>query len=258
MIDLKYSEIQRPIVAQIFSSKPDNVRGAAKLCAELGFDGIDINMGCPVRTINKQLAGAEMIRDPELAREVILAAKEGAGDLPVSVKSRIGYNKIDEMEEWMNVLLEAEPAAITMHLRTKKEMSKVPAHWELASKLVELRGDRETLIFANGDITDLEDAEQKVKEAGLDGVMIGRGVYGNPWLYAGRKKEDIPLAGRIEMMVKHTKMYDENFKGIKNFSLMRKFFGAYIAGHPKAKKFREELNKCDDAEAVEAVVAHFA
>ena len=120
--DLEYSESERPIVAQFFTSNPENMKKAAELAVELGFDGIDINMGCPDKSVEKQKAGAALIKNPKLAREIIRAAKAGAGSLPVSVKTRLGYNK-DELETWLPELLAEEPAVVTIHARTRKEMS---------------------------------------------------------------------------------------------------------------------------------------
>jgi tRNA-dihydrouridine synthase len=172
--DLRYSEIERPIVAQLFGSNPDTMAYASEFAAKVGFDGIDINMGCPDRSIEKQGAGAAMIKTPEKAKEIIRAARDGAargksGGLPVSVKTRIGYNT-NIMDEWLPALLEEKPDALTVHLRTRKEMSAVPAHWELMPDAVKLR-DRvspETLILGNGDVKDLADAELKAKESGAD------------------------------------------------------------------------------------------
>ncbi len=138
--DLEYSEIERPIVAQFFTSKPEMMEKAAALAVELGFDGIDINMGCPDKSIEKQNAGAALMKNSELAREIILAAKQGAGKLPVSVKTRVGYNK-DELETWLPELLAENPAAIIIHARTRKEMSKVPAQWARIARAVEIRND---------------------------------------------------------------------------------------------------------------------
>ena len=176
-------------MAQIFGAKPDNIKQASALCKELGFDGIDINMGCPDKSIEKQYAGAAMMKNPKLAREVIRAAKEGGGGLPISVKTRIGYNK-NEIETWMYVeLLTEDLAALIVHLRTRKEMSDVPAHWDLMKKIVEIRNEmkKKTLILGNGDVLDLEDAKEKVKESGCDGVMLGKAIFGNPWLFCTTK-----------------------------------------------------------------------
>ena len=170
--NLAFGENQRPIVAQIFSSKPEMIAYAARLVAELGFDGVDINMGCPDRTIEKQGAGAALVKNPALAVELIRAARE-ASELPVSVKTRIGYNK-ESLDEWLTALLLAGPAAITLHLRTRKEMSLVPADWELMKKAVEIRNhiNPDVLLIGNGDAQDIADAKIKIAESGCDGVML--------------------------------------------------------------------------------------
>ncbi len=186
--NLIYTESERPIVAQLFSSHPGDMEKAARLCAKLGFDGIDINMGCPDKTIEKQGAGAALMKNPDLALEVLLAAKRGAGKIPVSVKTRVGYNKND-LETWLPRLLSAEPALITIHARTRKEMSKIAAHWEYVKRAVEIRNEfkSETLIVGNGDVKDLEDAHRKAEETGADGIMLGRAIFGNPWLFSSLK-----------------------------------------------------------------------
>lgn len=185
MRDLLYTEAERPIVAQLFTSNPETMEAAARLCQELGFDGVDINMGCPDKTIEKQGAGAKLITTPDRAVEVIRAAKRGANKIPVSVKTRLGYNK-DVLEEWLPVLLKEEPAAVTIHARTRKEMSKVPAHWERVKRAVEIRNEMKSdaLILGNGDALDIEDAKKKAAESGADGVMLGRAIFGKPWLFA--------------------------------------------------------------------------
>jgi tRNA-dihydrouridine synthase len=162
LIDLKFEKKEHPIVAQIFGSNKENIREAAKLCRKLGFDGVDINMGCPDRSIEKQKAGAAMIKDIEKAREIIRYAKEGAHPLPVSVKTRIGYNK-NEIDTWIRALLEEDLPLLTVHLRTRKEMSLVPAHWDLMKDIIKLRDemDKNTLIVGNGDVVDTDDARRK-------------------------------------------------------------------------------------------------
>jgi tRNA-dihydrouridine synthase len=136
--DLEYGEGERPIVAQLFTSHPEKMFEAAKLVKELGFDGLDINMGCPDKSVEKQGAGAAHMKDPERAKEVIKAAQEGASGIPVTVKTRIGYNK-DEIDTWIPELLSCGLPVLTVHLRTRKEMSDVPAHWDLMKRVVELR-----------------------------------------------------------------------------------------------------------------------
>ena len=181
---LQFSKLERPIVAQIFGAKPEKIKEATKIICKLGFDGVDINLGCPDRSVEKQGAGAALMKNPKLAREIIRAAKKGGGGLPVSVKTRIGYNK-NEIETWIRELLSEDLAALTVHLRTRKEMSDVPAHWEHMKRIIEIRNEmgKETLILGNGDALDLEDAKRKVAETGCDGVMLGRAIFGNPWLF---------------------------------------------------------------------------
>lgn len=255
--DLVYSEAERPIVAQFFSGTPEYMKEAAKLASELGFDGVDINMGCPDGAVEKQGAGAAHIKNPKLAKEVILAAKEGAGDLPVSVKTRIGYNK-NELETWLPLLLEAEPAAITIHARTRKEMSKVDAHWEEIKRAVELCNEsgKNVLIIGNGDVKNLEEAKARVGETGCDGVMIGRGIFGNPWLFR------IPLytpslEEKLNVLVEHTKLFEELLGDIKSFAIMKKHYKAYAHGFEGAKELRMELMEGKDAHEVANIVQKF-
>lgn len=273
--DLWFTEEERPIVAQFFGAKPENFYKCAELAQELGFDGIDINMGCPDRTINKQKAGADLINDPELAKKIILETKRGAGKLPVSVKTRVGYNK-ENLDEWMKHLLETEPAVITIHARTRKEMSLVPARWGLVARAKELAKDSETLILGNGDIKDIRDAYYKVKESGANGAMLGRAIFGNPWLFSDYNREKalrefnleaespsgefadfkstLSLAQRLEVMLEHAKLYDKLFTGIKNFALMRKHFGSYVGGFAGAKELRVKLMSAENSLQVEEII----
>jgi nifR3 family TIM-barrel protein len=255
LIDLKYSKKEHPIVAQIFGGKPENIKIAAALCRELGFDGIDINMGCPDKSIEKQCAGAAMMRDPKLTKEIIRAAREGGGGLPVSVKTRIGYNKI-ELETWIRTLLEEDIAVLTVHLRTRKEMSNVPAHWELMKRIIEIRDEmkKETLIFGNGDVFDLKDAKEKVKKYGCDGVMLGRAIFGNPWLFTGK----IPtLKEKLEVMIEHTKLFEKILGKYKNFAIMKKHYKAYVNGFEGAKELRMKLMEAENAKEIENIVSDF-
>jgi len=275
LIDFIFSENERPIVAQIFGSKPENIKTAAALCKELGFDGIDINMGCPDKSIEKQCAGAAMIKNPKLAREIIRAAIEGAGGLPVSVKTRIGYNK-NEIETWIPELLKEDIAALTVHLRTRKEMSNVPAHWDLMKRVVEIRDElkKETVILGNGDVIDIGDARKKCEESGCDGAMLGRAIFGNPWLFApcqggmprGRGGLDpsliLPLRGKetkrkLLVMVEHTKLFEEKLGMHKNFAIMKKHYKAYCNGFDGAKELRVKLMEASNASQIENIVNDF-
>src|ERR1019366_7597739 len=183
--DLAFTQSERPIVAQFFTSSPAMMRKAASLARDLGFDGIDINMGCPDKNIEKRGAGAVLMKSPKLAQEIIRAAKEGAGSLPVSVKTRIGWDK-DELGTLLPALLETEPALITIHARPRDELSLVPARWEHIKSAVKIRDEMRSnsLIFGNGDVSSVADALHKANETGCDGVMVGRAIFGNPWLFA--------------------------------------------------------------------------
>lgn len=246
LLDFKYTEVERPIVAQIFGSKPDNFYKTALLCQELGFDGIDINMGCPDKNVEKQGAGAAMMKEPKLAQECIRATKRGAGNLPISIKTRIGFNK-NELTTWLPKLLETDLAAITIHARTRKEMSLVPARWEQIIEAVKIRdaydhSPAKTLILGNGDIKNLTEAEAKVKETGCDGIMIGRGIFGNPWLFnRSHVYATIPLAEKLRVMVEHTYLFEQLIEGKKSFDVMKKHYKAYVNGFDGAKELRVQL-----------------
>lgn len=255
MIDLKFSKKEHPIVAQIFGSNPVNIKKAGELCKELGFDGVDINMGCPDRSIEKQCAGAGMIKNQDMAIEVIRALKEGAKGLPISVKTRIGYNK-DEIDTWIRKILNEDIAVLTVHLRTRKEMSLVPAHWDLMHKVVALRDElkKETLIIGNGDVKDLNDAKDKVRKYKCDGVMLGRAIFGNPWLFSGK----VPtLKEKLKVMIEHTKLYEKELVEYKSFSIMKKHYKAYVNGFEGAKELRMKLMEAKDAKEVEIITNDF-
>lgn len=259
LIDLKFSRSERPIVAQLFTGHPDAMRQAAALCAELKFDGIDINMGCPDRAVEKQGGGAANIRNPKNALAVIAAAREGAPKLPISVKTRLGYNKVEF--DWIRTLLEQKLPVLTVHLRTRKEMSLVAAHWELMPEVVKLRDEisPETLIIGNGDVGSITEAQEKMKQYGCDGVMIGRGIFGKPWLFEnlpGEARERTPEE-RLNTMVTHCKAFEKEFTGVKSFAIMRKHFKAYVNGWPGAAELRAELMLAEDAKAVAKVVKKY-
>jgi len=258
MRNLLYSEAERPIVAQFFTSSPENMRKASKLAVELGFDGVDINMGCPDRSVEKQKAGAVLIKNPELAREIIRDAKKGAGRIPVSVKTRVGYNK-DEIDTWIPELLSEEPAVLTIHSRTRKEMSKVPADWKRVKRVVEIRDkmNSPTLILGNGDVLDIEDGKRRVKESGADGIMLGRAIFGNPWLFNEEGRRKVSIEKRLFVMLEHTKLFEEILGDIKSFAIMKKHFKAYIEGWNGAKELRVKLMECENFKEVEKVVNNY-
>lgn len=267
LADLIYTEEERPIVAQLFSSNEEHMESAARLCLELGFDGVDINMGCPDRSIEKQGCGSAMIKNPALAVKIIEAAKRGArsaevAGIPVSVKTRLGYNQ-DQLEEWLPALLEAKPAAITIHARTRKEMSKVPARFARIKQAVAIRDslqkndEQQTKIIGNGDALSLSDAQQKALESGADGVMLGRAIFGNPWLFQTRA-DLLPqsLEQRLLVLVEHSLLFAELLP-FKNFAVMKKHYKAYVRDFPHAHDLRLKLMEQDSATAVAEVVREF-
>lgn len=275
--DLEYHESERPIVAQIFGKNPETFHQAAKLCQELGFDGIDINMGCPEKSICASGSCSALIKTPELAQEIVRATQAGAGNLPVTVKTRLGFST-NVVEEWVGALLETKPVAIIMHGRTRKEMSKVPANWDEIARGAKLAEGTGTLFLGNGDVQHLNEADEKIAQYGVDGVMVGRGIFGNPWLFgrrpdfvrnwneellAGREEVAVSLTRaevlqwrnafglsleeKLEVMLEHAFLYEELFSDIKNFHIMRKHFKAYVAGFPHTKGLKMALMETENA-----------
>jgi nifR3 family TIM-barrel protein len=259
--DLVFSEMERPIVAQLFTGHPEVMRKAAELVAKLGFDGLDINMGCPDRAVEKQGGGSAAMKDPKGAMEVLQAAREGFSE-PVSIKTRIGYNKVDL--DWIRLLLKQNLPALTVHLRTRKEMSDVPAHWELMPEIIKMREEvqanikpsERTLIIGNGDVESLEDAKVKCKKYGCDGVMIGRGIFGKPWFFDKKLKMRTP-EDRLKILLEHTRLFEKTFCGkkhIKNFAVMKKHFKAYVSGWDGTKELRVKLMGSSSYKEVKKIV----
>ncbi len=267
MADLVYDATERPIVAQLFSSDEGHMEYAASLCLELGFDGVDINMGCPDRSIEKQGCGSAMIKNPESAAKIVRAAKRGArseekNGIPVSVKTRLGYSR-DQLEEWLPFLLAESPALVTVHGRTRKEMSKVPARWERIAKAVEIRNevqkgsDFKTKIIGNGDALSLEDARRKASLSGADGVMLGRAIFGNPWLFhPDADASTVPLEERLRVMVEHTELFVELLP-FKNLAVMKKHYKAYVKDFAGASELRASLMEQDSVENIKEIVEKF-
>ncbi len=255
--DLEYDESERPIVAQLFGSNPENMEKAARLVSDLGFDGIDLNMGCPDKSIEKQKSGSAMMKYPEIAKEIIRACKRGAPNLPVSVKTRVGYNKV-EIDEWLPVLLAEDISALTIHARTRKEMSKVPARWEFVHRAVEIRDEmkKDTLIIGNGDVKNIEEGLQRVKETDCDGIMIGRGIFGNPYTFSkeGKAKD---LKTQLEALKSHVLLFDEILGTTKNFALMKKHFKSYVQNFDNASDLRIKLMDAKDAREVVEILDEF-
>ncbi len=260
--DLVFTEEERPIVAQIFGSKPSNIEGACAIIRELGFDGVDINMGCPDRNVEKQGAGSALIKNPKLAVEIIEAAKRGArsgeeGGIPVSVKTRVGYNKV-EIDSWIPEIIKARPSSLIIHARTRKEMSLVPARWEHVREVSEIAKGTGIKIIGNGDVESILDGIDKAKASGCDGVMVGRGVFGNPWFFNRNISiNDITIKERLSIMLEHTRLFIELSSDIKSFAVMKKHYKAYVTGFDHAKDLRIKLMDSDSYEEIEGYVNSF-
>jgi len=261
---LKFSERERPIVAQVFGANPENMKKACQYIAGLGFDGIDINMGCPDKSVISQGAGSALIKTPELARKIIQAAHAGiktAGkDIPVSVKTRIGFNK-EEINNWIPELLKEDIAALIIHLRTKKELSDVPANWDYIKKIKKLieKSGKEILLIGNGDVKDLKDAEEKALKYGCDGIMIGRGVFGNPWFFSSESNSNISLEEKLKVLIEHVQIFEKKLlePKHKNFDVMKKHFKAYANGFKGAKELRTKLMGTKNSREVEKIINDF-
>lgn len=251
---LEFGENERPVVAQLFTASPERMEKAAALVEKLGFDGIDINMGCPDRSVEKSGCGSAMIKNPKGAQEIIRAAKRGAPNLPVSVKTRIGYAE-NELATWAPTLLQEGIAALAIHARTRNELSEVPARWEHVQEVVAIRDSLglPARIIGNGDVVDIADAKKKAADTGADGVMLGRAIYGNPWLYAERATPPTPKE-RIEALLEHLALFEEKMLGVSNYATMKKHFKAYINGWDGAKDVRASLMETEELPQARAIL----
>ena len=232
---LKFTPKQRPIVAQIWGINPISIEKAVRIIEKLKFDGVDINMGCPQKTVVKNGGGAAMIKNPTLAKEIIAAAK---GELPLSVKTRLGFDKVIT-NEWISFLLEQKLAAIIIHGRTAKQMSAGVANWEEIGKTVILRDkiSPQTLIIGNGDIKTLNQVSEMQKKYGIDGVMIGRGIFAN--LAVFNSETILTKKQKIDLAIKHLELWDN-----RDFEAIKKYFKIYINNFRGAGALRQKLMKC--------------
>lgn len=242
------------IVAQIWGNKPEKFREATQIiCDEGQFDGIDINMGCPVKKIFRQGACSALIGQPELAKEIILASKE-VSTIPVSVKTRIGINKVIT-EEWISHLLETNPAVITVHGRIQKQQSEGSADWEEIGRAVKLRDqlNSDTLIHGNGDVMTYAEGLQKAVEFGVEGIMIGRGIFHNPWFFNAAVEEKSPEE-RLNLLWYHANLYTSTWGDGKNFAILKRFFKIYTSGFYSASAVRAKLMETNSLEEVKIVL----
>lgn len=256
---LRYTKAELPLVAQIWGTHPENFYKAARKLIDMGFSGVDLNMGCPAQGPVSRGVCSGLINNRALAKEIIDATKEGAaGLIPVSIKTRLGFRAIDF--EWIQFVLEQKVAVLTVHLRTVSEMSKVPAHWDTLKTVVEMRDalSSETLIIGNGDIQSLNEARQKVTEAGADGAMIGRGIFNNPYLFSDTMTlSDKTPEEKMHLLLDHMHLWQDTWGTTKHFPTLRKFFKVYANGFPGAQDVRMQLMETQTPEETEAIVRAF-
>ncbi|WBX82333.1 tRNA-dihydrouridine synthase [Virgibacillus salarius] len=254
---LTFTEDEQPMVAHIWGDKPEYFRQMSIGMVEQGFKGLDINMGCPVANVAGNGKGSGLIRRPEVAAELIQAAK--AGGLPVSVKTRLGYTYIDEWFEWLKHVLEQDIANLSIHLRTKKEMSKVDAHWELIPKIKKLRDEvaPDTLLTINGDIPDRQTGLELVGKYGVDGVMIGRGIFKNPFAFEKQPKEHSSKE-LLDILRLHLDLFDKYSKiDTRSFKPLRRFFKIYVRGFRGASELRSQMMETESTDEVRALLDDF-
>lgn len=248
-----------PIIAQIWGKNPEHFAELAKALEGMGFQGLDINMGCPDRHVNKAGGGAAMIKTPDLAIECIRQAKKHT-NLPISVKTRLGFTYIDELREWLTILLKEDLSALTVHLRTRKEMTKVPAHFELIPKIIALKEEvsPNTKLVINGDVRDLRHAKELwVQFPQVDGFMIGRGVFSNPYCFS----EHVPNREELmELLKYHLDLHDlrnvelENRGSKYSYEPLKRFFKVYLHSFAGASEIRTALMECKNTNEVRKVL----
>jgi len=306
--DFTYSEIERPIVAQIYGKTPDLFYKVAHIVCELGFDGLDINMGCPAKKVAASGCGAALIRTPRLAQEIVRAARQGVLDwhkgqtlrdvgfgsdmiaqveaanlqrsgqrlvaaraiIPVSIKTRLGYDRV-VIDEWLTTLLAEQPAVISLHGRTLEQGYKGQADWNAIARAVELAEGSDTLIIGNGDVADLSEAYERVRETGVDGVLIGRGAQGEPWIFRGKAAVKAALRGdctpawdgapvsveeRFRVIGEHSDCF-ERFSGPSRFVAMRKHLTWYCRNFRGAAEMRARMTRASAAQEVRRCLSEF-
>jgi tRNA-dihydrouridine synthase len=255
---LTFTEDEQPIVAHIWGNKPEQFREMSIGMAKRGFKGIDINMGCPVANVAGKGKGSGMIRFPDNAAEVIQAAK--AGGLPVSVKTRLGYTDVEEWRGWLTHVLKQDIANLSIHLRTKKEMSAVPAHWELIPEIKKLRDEvaPDTLLTINGDIPDYPSGMELAEKYGIDGVMIGRGIFQNPFAFEKEPREHSPQE-YFDLLKLQLDLHDQYSTETDPlpFRPLRRFFKIYVSEIPDADELRNQLLKTESTDEVRALLSEF-
>ncbi|HCA7757699.1 TPA: tRNA-dihydrouridine synthase [Staphylococcus aureus] len=254
---LTFSEDEHPMVAHIWGDKPEQFRETSIQLAKMGFKGIDLNMGCPVANVAKKGKGSGLILRPDVAAEIIQATK--AGGLPVSVKTRLGYYEIDEWKDWLKHVFEQDIANLSIHLRTRKEMSKVDAHWELIEAIKNLRDEiaPNTLLTINGDIPDRKTGLELAEKYGIDGVMIGRGIFHNPFAFEKEPREHTSKE-LLDLLRLHLSLFNKYEKDeIRQFKSLRRFFKIYVRGIRGASELRHQLMNTQSIAEARALLDEF-
>lgn len=244
---------EHPIIAQIWGGEVADMSQLAAHCRDLGYDGIDINMGCPAKSAVKS-GGSALIRDPELAASAIAAAKTAG--LPVSVKTRLGYTHTDEWRDWLTHLFQQDIVNLTIHLRTKKEMSKVPAHYELINEIKKLRDKiaPHTLLTINGDVRDRAHGLELVEQYGVDGIMIGRGIFHNPFAFEKEPREHT-REELLDLLRYQLDLYDQHQPELlRPFDTLKRFFKIYVRDFEGAAELRDQLMHTKNTSEVRAVL----
>ncbi|WP_067844041.1 tRNA dihydrouridine synthase [Amphibacillus sediminis] len=254
---LTFTEDEQPIVAHIWGDNPEHFREMSIGMAKQGFKGLDINMGCPVPNVAEHGKGSGLICRPETAADLIQAAK--AGGLPVSVKTRLGYTDLNEWRDWLTHLLEQDIANLSIHLRTREEMSKVDAHWELIPEIKKLRDQvaPDTLLTINGDILDRQMGLKLVEQYGVDGVMIGRGIFKNPFAFE-KEPKDHNSKELLDLLRLHLDLHDQ-YSDIepRPFTPLHRFFKIYVRGFRGASELRNQLMNTKSTDEVRAYLDDF-
>ncbi len=241
---LQFIAKEKPIIAQLWGKNPDNYNKTVKELKKMGFAGVDINMGCPVKVVIKQGCCSALIDNRELAEQIITEVKRGAGeDFPISVKTRLGNKDVDL--SWIEFLLKQKLNMLTIHGRTAKQMSKVPADWDLIGKVREMRDELSpaTLIVGNGDVLTLAQGEELAKKYRLDGIMIGRGVFHDPFVFAKKSPwANYSQQQKIDLYTKHVKLFVKIWADHdRKVQTLNKFCKIYVNDFPGAKELREKL-----------------
>lgn len=254
---LTFSEDEQPMVAHIWGDKPEQFRKMSIGLKEMGFKGIDLNMGCPIANVAKKGKGSGLILRPERAAEIIQATKEGG--LPVSVKTRLGYYEIDEWKDWLKHVFEQDIANLSIHLRTRREMSKVDAHWELIEAIKTMRDEiaPHTLLTINGDIPDRQKGLELANKYGVDGVMIGRGIFHNPFAFEKEPREHTSEE-LLDLFRLHLSLYEKySNEETQQFKALRRFFKIYIRGIKGASQLRHKLMSTETIDEARELLDEF-